>query len=79
MDNQTPTTGPILGPTSFSFKGINWKKLGITVLAVAVGAVFTYLTSLVSGWNFGPLLTPIITTGWTALAVIVQKWVSDNE
>lgn len=78
MENQTPTN-PVIGPTSFSFAGINWKKLGMTVLAVAIGAVFTYLTSIVSGYDFGTLLTPLITTVWATLAVIVQKWVSDNE
>lgn len=75
----TNTTGPVLGPTSFSFTGINWKKVGMGVLAVAAGAVLTYLTTVVSGIDFGPLLTPVVTTIWSALAIVVRKWVSDNE
>lgn len=75
----TNTTGPVIGPTSFTFAGINWKRVGMGILAVAAGAVLTYLTSLISGWNFGPLVTPIVTTVWSALAIVVRKWVSDNE
>lgn len=48
-------------------------------LAVAAGAVLTYLTSWISGQDFGPLLTPIITIVWSTLAIVVRKWVSDNE
>lgn len=68
----------IIGPTSFSFNGIDWKKLGIGAVAVAAGALLTYISSFISGQNFG-LYAPIVTAVWTVVASVAGKWVSDNE
>jgi len=74
-----PTTAQTIGPTSFSFAGINWKKVGMGILCAAAGAVLTYLTAFISGLDLGALWTPIVMTAWTAISVVVRKWVSDNE
>lgn len=68
----------IIGPTSFTFEGINWKKIGIGALAVIVGALLTYVSSVITTINFGAY-APIVTAVWTVLASIAGKWVSDNE
>lgn len=71
---------PILGigPTSFSFKGINWGKVAAGVLVAATGGALTYLSQWISGLDFGAY-TPVVMTVWTSLAVVARKWISDNE
>lgn len=67
-----------IGPTSFSFKGIHWGKVGAGALVAVVGALLTYLTSWIAGENFGAY-TPIIVGIWTIIANVGRKWVSDQE
>ena len=74
-----PTTEQTIGETSFSFVGINWGKVGMGILCAVAGAVLTYLSTWIAGENFGPLWTPIVMTAWTAVSVVVRKWVSDQE
>lgn len=80
-----------LGPTSFSFKGINWKKVLMGVLAAAAGAILTYLTGVIGGidWSqvhvviggmeFGQIVQLVVMAAWTSFATVVRKFVSDNE
>jgi hypothetical protein len=68
----------IIGPTSFSFQGIDWKKIGMGALAVMVGALLTYITKWISGVDFGAY-TPIVTVIWSFVAHVVGAWVSDNQ
>ncbi len=87
----TPATGPAIGPTSFSFEGINWKRVLMGILAAAVGAICTAITAaighidwsqlhiIVMGMDFGSYVLPAVQTGWTAIAIVIRKWVSDNE
>lgn len=74
----TNTTGPVLGPTSFSFKGINWGKVGIGALVAIVGALLTYITAWLGHFDFGAY-TPVVMSVWTVIANIGRKFVSDNE
>lgn len=67
-----------IGPTSFSFQGINWGKVGAGALVAIVGALLTYITSWVAGGDFGSL-TPIVVGVWTILANIARKWTSNIE
>ena len=77
-DETTTNVGSVIGPTSFSFKGINWKKI-ITGAGVAViGALLTYTTTWVTGENFGTY-TPIVVAIWSVIANVGRKWISDNE
>ena len=67
-----------IGDSSFSFKGINWNKVGAGALVAVVGALLTYITSWVTGENFGTY-TPVIVAIWTTIANIGRKWVSSIE
>lgn len=69
---------PTIGPTSFSFQGINWKKFGIEAVAVMLGALLTWLSTWIHGQDFG-IYTPVVMMVWTYIVNIVGKWVSDNE
>lgn len=66
-----------IGPTSYSFKGINWGKVGAGIGVAVAGAVLTYLSTWIAGQDFGPMWTPIVMAGWSAIAVVVRKWTSD--
>jgi hypothetical protein len=72
------STGPVIGPTSFSFVGINWSKVGMGALVAVAGALLTYATSWITGQDFGSYTTVVMGI-WTVIANIVRKWVSDNE
>ena len=71
--------GPVIGPTSFSFVGINWGKIGMGIVVAIVAALLTYLTQLIPTFDFGPAWTPVVMTVWVAISSIVRRWVSDNE
>ena len=71
-DNQT------IGPTSFTFAGINWGRVGAGALVAVVGALLTYGTAWVTGENFGSY-TPIVVGVWTIVANIARKWTSNLE
>jgi hypothetical protein len=66
-----------IGPTSFSFSGIAWGKVGAGIGVAVAGAVLTYLTTWIGGQDFGPMWTPVIMTFWSAIAVVVRKWTSN--
>lgn len=68
----------IIGPTSFTFQGINWKRFAAGAGVVVAGALLTYVTNWLTGVNFGAY-TPIIMSVWSIIANLVRKWVSDNE
>jgi hypothetical protein len=72
QDNQT------IGPTSFSFQGINWGKVGAGALVAVAGAILTYVSAWLTGQDFGAS-TPIVMAVWTTVANIVRKWVSNLE
>ena len=67
-----------IGPGSFSFKGINWGKVGVGALVAVVGALLTYVSQWVSGLDFGAS-TPIVMAVLTIATNVVRKWVSDIE
>ncbi len=68
----------IIGPTSFTFKGINWGKVGAGALVAVAGALLTYGTQWVTGQDFGQY-TPLVMTVWTIISNVVRKWTSQNE
>jgi hypothetical protein len=68
----------MFGPTSFSFKGIVWKKVGIGALIAVIGALLTYGTSWIASVDFGSL-TPLVVAVWGIIVNIARKWISDNE
>jgi hypothetical protein len=72
MENQ------IIGPTSFSFKGINWQKVLIGAGVAILGSLLTYFTTWITGQNFG-IYTPIVVSIWSIIANVGRKWISDNE
>lgn len=68
----------IIGETSFTFKGVNWGRVGAGALVAMAGALLTYATNWITGQDFGEY-TPIIMSIWTIIANLVRKWVSQNE
>lgn len=68
----------MIGSTSFSFKGIDWLKVGRGALVAIAGALLTYTTSWLTGADFGSY-TPIVVALWGIIANIGRKWVSDNQ
>jgi hypothetical protein len=72
-DNKT------IGSTSFTFSGINWSKVGAGIGVAVAGAVLTYLTTWISGQDFGATWTPIVMTFWTSISVVARKWFSSIE
>lgn len=69
----------IIGPSSFSFEGVVWSKIGWGLVAAIAGAVLTYLTALIPTLDFGSTWTPLVMVVWTTIANIVRKWVSQHE
>ncbi len=67
-----------IGPTSFTFQGVNWGKIGAGLLVAIAGAVLTYVSSWIVNVDFGAY-TPIIMAVWTTIANIARKYISDNE
>lgn len=53
---------------------VDWKSIGIGALKVAIGAVLTYLTPIITGFDFGTS-TPIVMWALTTLTNIIWKWV----
>lgn len=66
------------GPESFSFKGINWKKVGMGAIVAMTGALLTYITQWVTSSDFGDY-TPLVMAVWSIAANIGRKWVSNLE
>jgi hypothetical protein len=67
-----------IGPESFTFRGVNWGKVGAGALVAVAGALLTYISSWLTGQNFGEY-TPVIMAVWTTLANIARKWFSSIE
>ena len=68
----------IIGETSFTFKGVNWGKVGAGALVAVAGALLTYGSEWISGQNFGDY-TPVVMSIWTIIANLVRKFISNNE
>lgn len=68
----------VIGPTSFTFKGINWGKVAAGAGVAIAGALLTYVTNWLTGLDFGAS-TPVVMSVWTIIANVVRKWVSDSE
>jgi uncharacterized membrane protein len=68
----------VLGPTSFTFKGINWGKVAAGAGVAVAAALLTYISTWINGQSFGDYTT-IVMAVWTVIANIARKWISDNE
>ncbi|MCK9370235.1 hypothetical protein M0R04_10045 [Candidatus Dojkabacteria bacterium] len=64
------------GSISKELNSIDWKKIGTGALIAVIGALLTYLTQVVSGLDLGAF-TPIVVSGWSILANITRKWITD--
>lgn len=62
----------------FSFKGINWKKIGIWALMAIAGTLLTYVADLIPTIDFW-VYTPLVVAGFSILSNIVRKWMSTTE
>lgn len=58
----------------FSLNEVDWKSIGIGALKVMIGALLTYITPIITGWDFGSY-TPMVMWVLTTLTNIIWKWV----
>jgi hypothetical protein len=58
----------------YSFVGIEWKKVGKGALIAAGGALLTYITTFISGTDFGAY-TPVIVAGWGVVVNVAHKYI----
>lgn len=58
----------------FELNKVDWKSIGIGALKVAIGAVLTYVTPIITGFDYGQW-TPIVMWVFTTGTNIVWKWV----
>ena len=61
--------------TKFTLNLIDWKSIGIGALKVTIGALLTYLTPIITGFDFG-VYTPFTMLVLTTLTNVIWKWVS---
>ena len=61
---------------AFSFKGIDWKKIGIGAGVAVSGAVLTYIAQIIPTLEIPAAYLPIITALLAVLTNIVRKWAS---
>jgi hypothetical protein len=60
----------------YSFKGLDWKKVGTGALVAIGGALLTYGTQFVAGTDFGPY-TPIVVAVWGIVVNVARKYVQE--
>lgn len=58
----------------FELSSADWKSIGIGALKVTIGALITYLTPLITGFDYGSY-TPIVMWVFTTLTNIIWKWI----
>lgn len=61
----------------FSLNVIDWKKIAIGGGLALIGALLTYLSSVITTIDFGEF-TPVVTALWAIVANIVRKFVLEN-
>lgn len=59
---------------AFSLNEIDWKSIGMGALKVMIGALLTYITPIITGWDFG-VYTPAVMWAFTTGLNIVWKWI----
>lgn len=59
---------------AFSFKGIDWAKVGRGALVAVAGALLTYGTTFVTGTDFGSY-TPIVVAAWSVVVNVGRKYI----
>lgn len=65
------------GSNRFSLNAYDLKKVGIGLLVALAGAALTYFSEVITQIDFGSW-TPIVVAGFSVLANIVRKWISEN-
>ena len=58
----------------FSLNEVDWKSIGMGALKVTIGALLTYFTPIITGFDFG-IYTPFVMLVYTTLLNIVWKWI----
>lgn len=61
---------------AYSFRGIEWKKVGTGALVAIGGALLTYVSTFVAGSDFGPY-TPIVVAVWGIVVNVARKYVQE--
>jgi hypothetical protein len=59
---------------AYSFRGIDWRKVGKGALIAVAGALLTYGTTFVSGTDFGAY-TPLVVAVWGVVVNVAHKYV----
>lgn len=61
----------------FELNLVDWKSIGMGALKVMLGALLTYLTQTISGFDFG-IYTPVVMWVSTTLINIGWKFVQEK-
>lgn len=55
----------------FELNSVDWKSIGMGALKVMLGALLTYATTIIGGFDFG-MYTPVVM--WVSTTVINIGW-----
>ena len=61
---------------SYSFKGVDWAKIGRGALVAVVGALLTYATTIIPMLHIPDAYLPIVTVVMGVLVNVARKWAS---
>ena len=62
----------------YSLDKEDYKKIGIGAGVAVIGALLTYLTSVITNTNFGQW-TPVVVTLWSVITNVVRKWIAGEQ
>jgi len=65
--------------SSFTFKGVNWVKIGRGALVASAGALLTYIATIIPTLDIPASYLPFITAILGVLVNVVRKWASSEQ
>lgn len=60
----------------FTLNREDLKKIATGALMAVLGALLTYITSVIGDIDFGSY-TPLVVSIWSVIANIIRKWISE--
>lgn len=65
------------GSNRFQLSSYDWRKIFIGLGVALAGAALTYVSQVITTIDFGSW-TPIVVAGFSVLANVIRKWISEN-
>lgn len=62
----------------YSFKGVDWKKIGKGALIAVIGALLTYVTDLIPTFDLPTDFQPLVVAGWSIVVNVAHKWMKES-